>query len=93
MFLSFAEEKERVVEYALQHPSLRHRELAWKMVDDDAAYVSPSTVYRVLKEEGLVAARMKRKKVYHRPGDWASAPDQTWQTDLRRVKQDKYPIE
>ena len=85
-FSLLQEEKDKIVEYALHHPSLRHRELAWRMVDDDVAFVSPSTVYRVLKAEGLVAARMKRKKLYHRPGGWASAPDETWQTDLRYVK-------
>jgi len=78
-FSLLPEEKERVVEYALQHASLRHRELAWKMVDD-VAFVSPSTVYRVLKEEGPVAAGPRRKKVYHRPSGWASTPDEKWQT-------------
>jgi hypothetical protein len=57
-------------------------------VDDDVVYVSPTTVYRVLKEEGLVAARPRRKKVYHRPWGWASTPDEKWQTDLRYVKLD-----
>ena len=56
------------------------------MVDDDVVCVSPSTVYRVLKEENLVAPRVKRKKRYHQPSGWASAPDERWQSDLRYVK-------
>jgi hypothetical protein len=39
------EEKQAVVAYALKHPELRHRELAWRMVDEDVACLSPSTVY------------------------------------------------
>lgn len=38
------EEKAAVREYALKHPELRHRELAWRMVDEDVAYLGASTV-------------------------------------------------
>jgi putative transposase len=79
-------EREEIIGYALRHPDVRHRELAWKMVDDDVVCVSPSTVYRVLKEENLVAPRVKRKKRYHQPSGWASAADERWQSDLRYVK-------
>src|SRR5229473_3372695 len=42
------EEKAAVLAYARRHPELRHRELAWRMVDEDVAYLSASTVYRIL---------------------------------------------
>ena len=48
------EEKQVVLDYARRHPELRHRELAWRMVDEDVACLSPSTVYRILKEAKLV---------------------------------------
>ena len=48
------EERAAVKEYALKHPELRHRELACRMVDEDVAYVSASTVYRILREAKLV---------------------------------------
>ena len=51
-YAALPEEKEAIRQYARQHPALRHRELAWRMVDEDVTYVSPSTVYRVLKEAG-----------------------------------------
>lgn len=79
-------ERWKIIQYALRHPNVRHRELAWKMVDEAIVCVSPSTVYRVLKEEHLVAARTKRRKRYHQPSGWASAPDEGWQSDLRYVK-------
>ncbi len=52
------EEKQAVRSYALKHPGIRHRELAWRMVDEEVAFVSPSTVYRILKggEPGLPLA-------------------------------------
>jgi putative transposase len=62
---ALSEEKKAVISYARRHPELRHRELAWRMVDEDVAYLSPSTVYRVLKEANLVCPwrrRAKRKK-------------------------------
>ena len=43
------EEKAAVREYALQHAELRHRELAWRMVDEDVAYLGATTVYRILR--------------------------------------------
>ena len=44
------EEKQAVREFACRHTELRHRELAWRMIDEDVAYLSPSTVYRILRE-------------------------------------------
>ena len=41
---ALAEEKQAVLAYAGKHPELRHRELAWRMVDEDVACLSPSTV-------------------------------------------------
>src|SRR5262245_48638707 len=41
------EEKDAVLAHALAHPELRHRELAWRMVDEDVVCLSPSTVYRI----------------------------------------------
>src|SRR5207244_2222127 len=49
-----AEEKRMVLEYARRHAALRHRELAWRMTDEGVAFLSPSTVYRILKAENLV---------------------------------------
>ena len=55
------EEKQAVRRYALRHASIRHRELAWRMVDEDVAYLSPSTVYRTLKEQNLVCPWRRRE--------------------------------
>ena len=47
-------ERQAILDYARRHPTVRHRELAWKMVDQGICNVSPSSVYRVLREANLV---------------------------------------
>lgn len=41
---ALAEEREAVKQYALKHSEVRRRELAWRMVEEDVVYLSPSTV-------------------------------------------------
>jgi transposase len=49
-------EKNKVVEEALEHPELSSRELAVHIVDHHRWYISESSVYRILKERGLITA-------------------------------------
>lgn len=81
-FEALPEEKAAVVDYALKHPEIRHRELSWRMIDDDVAYLSASTVYRILKHERLMCERPGRRKRYRDEIEKASRPDQIWATDL-----------
>ena len=80
-------ERRMIIEYAMTHPEVRHRELAWKMLDEGVCAVSSSTVYRVLRESNLVCRRKPKDK---RPGTGQPAPptkpDQLWQTDIRYTK-------
>lgn len=76
-------ERRAVIAYALRHPRLRHRELAWRMVDEDVAYLSPSTVYRILRDKGLLRGWDRRKEQRERrEAERASRPDERWQTDI-----------
>ena len=76
-----------MVRYALDHPNPRHRELAWKMVDDDVAYVSASSVYRILRDEGLVPSWPPGRRKRHRDeAEKAQSPDERWQSDIRYVR-------
>lgn len=85
-FEALPEEKQAVVKYSLQHPGIRHRELAWRMVDEDVAYLSMSTVYRILRSEELMCVRRGRKKRYREDIEKASRPDEIWATDLMYLK-------
>lgn len=79
------EEKGAVIEYALKHPEIRHRELAWRMVDEDVAYVSSSTVYRILREAKLVCPWRRRAKRRREEAEKARRPNQIWATDIKYV--------
>lgn len=81
-FEALPEEKTAVLKYARTHPEIRHRELSWRMIDEDVAYFSSSTVYRILKENDLMCLRPGRKKRYREEAEKASRPDEIWGTDL-----------
>lgn len=85
-FEALTEEKRAVIDYALLHPYVRHRELSWRMIDEDVAYLSASTVYRILRSEELMARQRGRTKRYREEVEKASRPDEIWATDLMRLK-------
>jgi transposase InsO family protein len=86
LYEALSEEQHAVLAYARKHPTLRHRELAWRMVDEDVAYLSPSTVYRILKRANLVCPSRRRTKRKRALEERASRPDQRWSTDLMQVQ-------
>jgi putative transposase len=85
MYEALPEEKEAVLAYARKYPELRHRELAWRMVDEDVACLSPSTVYRILKEANLVCPWRRRKKRCRAEDEKPTRPNQRWVTDLMEI--------
>ena len=75
-------EKDRVLEIARLHPELSSRLLAVKITDEEAFSVCESTVYRILKEEGLISP----KPLPELPAaqEWkhkTTRPDEIWQCD------------
>ena len=86
MFELLPRERQVIRDYALEHPEIRHRELAWRMLDEGVCAVSSSSVYRVLREAGLVC-RWKPKVKVKGSGREAppSRPDEKWQTDIKYV--------
>ena len=82
-----------VLSTARQMPDLRCRQLATWTTDNQGFSVSESTVYRILRREGLVKSpemRLAAGKEYHRK---TSGPNQMWATDasyFRVIGQDFY---
>jgi transposase InsO family protein len=77
------EEKQKVIDYALTHTELNHREMTFRMIDEDIAFMSTSSVYRILRQNRL----LRRREAKERPAKWhphaaLSGPDEVWQTDL-----------
>jgi transposase InsO family protein len=79
------EEREAIVAYAFAHPREGYRRLAWMMVDEDVAYVSPSSVYRILDDADALY-RWKRSARRGSPPPEPGAPNERWHTDLMYLR-------
>jgi transposase InsO family protein len=74
-------EEQAVLAVARRSPELSCRQLATWITDNQGFSVSESTVYRILRREGLVKSpemQLKAGKEYHRK---TTAPHQMWATD------------
>ena len=54
-------EKQAIIDYYADHPFEGYRRLTYMMMDADVVAVSPSTVYRVLRKEGLLCRNTNRQ--------------------------------
>jgi transposase InsO family protein len=81
------EEAERILTQAKASPELSPRQLALRIVDMVGMYVSESSVYRVLKREGLIKPAeivgFKAGKEYHRK---TKRPNELWATDCAHLR-------
>jgi putative transposase len=77
------EEKQKIIDYALTHTELNHREMTFRMIDEDVAFMSPSSVYRILRENNLLRRRQAKERFDKwNPHAHLAGPDEVWQTDL-----------
>lgn len=80
------DERAVVLKVARLHPELSPRLLAVKITDEEGFYVSESTVYRTLKDAGLIAPRplpeMPAAKEWRHK---TTRPDELWQTDTTNL--------
>lgn len=79
------EEKDAVLSYALTHPKDGYRRLAWQMVDEDVAYMSPSSVYRILVDADLLY-RWKRSYRSGEAPPKPTKPNERWHTDIMYLR-------
>jgi transposase InsO family protein len=83
------EEINKVVAYRIQNDynrNLGYKKLAWKMIDEDVVYISPASVYRILKKHGLLGRTYKNsndsgKEYKHKP----KCVHHHWHTDIAYV--------
>lgn len=80
--IALPEEKQAVIRFALEHPRDGYRRLAWMMVDNDVAYLSPSSVYRILNDADLLYRFKRSSKSSGRYDFKPNAPHQQWHTDI-----------
>src|SRR6266849_1403777 len=76
-----------IVNLALEEPDLSPRELAVNFTDTKGSFVSEATVYRLLKDHGLITSPafilMQAADRFANP---TTAPNQLWQTDFTYLK-------
>src|SRR5215471_1966357 len=76
-----------IVNLTLEEPDLSPRELAVNFTDTKSSFVSEATVYRLLKDHGLITSPafilMKAADRFANP---TTAPNQLWQTDFTYLK-------
>ncbi len=81
------EEEDEILSQARVSPELSARQLALKLIDSEGWYVSESTVFRILKREGLIKPAeivgFKAGKEYHRK---TKRPNELWATDCAHLK-------
>lgn len=78
-------EREAVQAYAVAHPKDGYRRLAWQMIDADVAFLSPSSVYRILDEADLLY-RWKRSASIGKAPLHPTRPHERWHTDLMYLR-------
>jgi len=83
-----SEEIEAVVVYRQKHPDVGYRKLAWMMVDEDIAYLSESSVYKILSERGLLYgwARSEGNETSKEYKNKPKRPHHHWHTDIAYIK-------
>ena len=74
-----------VVGYKHRHPEMSFREIAYTLIDEDLAYLSPGTVYGILKKHDLITPWKHLTWESTRP-ERAKHPDERWQTDIMYLK-------
>lgn len=81
------EEEKAILAQARALPELSPREIALHIVDSEGFYVCESTVYRILKREGLIkpaeVVGFKAGKEYHHK---TKGPHELWATDCAYLK-------
>ena len=74
-----------VIGFKHRNPRMSHREIAYTLMDEDIAHLSPSTVYRILKKHDLMTPWKHLTWGSTRP-EHAKHPDERWQTDIMYIK-------
>ena len=79
------EERAAVFQYALEHPKDGSRRLTWPMSDASIAYLSESSVDRILQASDRLS-RWKRSTAVGTPPAKPTRPHERWHTDLRYLR-------
>jgi len=75
-------EKVAIVQFAHDHPLEGYRRLTFMMLDADVVAVSPASVYRVLKQAGLMATHNNKPSLKGKGFQQPLRPHEHWHVDI-----------
>jgi putative transposase len=75
-------EKVAIVQFAHDHPLEGYRRLTFMMLDADVVAVSPASVYRVLKQAGLMAPHNSKPSLKGKGFQQPLRPHEHWHVDI-----------
>ena len=78
-------EKKAILDFHAQHPLEGSRRLAFMMLDADVVAVSPSSVYRVLCNAGLMKAHNSKPSLKGKGFQQPLRPHEHWHVDVTYV--------
>lgn len=78
-------EKEAIVDFHFEHPLNGYRRLAFMMLDADVVAVSPSSVYRVLRDAGLTVRHNCKPSLKGKGFDQPLKPHEHWHVDFAYI--------
>lgn len=82
-------EKHAIIDFAHEHPLEGYRRcafmMAFMMMDADVVAASPATVYRVMKEAGLIGTKGAGRSAKGRGFEQPIAPHQHWHIDVSYI--------
>jgi len=78
-------EKQAIIRFHHEYPLEGYRRLSFMMLDRDVVAVSPSSVYRVLREAGLLYKWNKNKSLKGTGFEAPKAPHEHWHIDISHL--------
>ena len=78
-------EKKAILDFHAGHPLEGYRRLAFMMLDADVVAVSPSSVYRVLRDAGLMKAHNSKPSLKGKGFQQPLRPHEHWHVDITYI--------
>ena len=80
------EEKKLIINFYMDQFKEGYRRCAYQLIDDDIVYASPSSVYRVLNEAGVLNHWNRKPSLKGNGFDQPIRPHQHWHMDISYVR-------
>lgn len=79
-------ERQAIIDFYSEHRDDGYRRCAYMMIDQDIAYASPSTVYRVLKKAGVMRSKRGKASCKGQGFEQPLEPHEHWHIDISYVR-------